>query len=132
MHENKLLHCISGSLDVDQVSPEFPMQSSGEYRPISTAKTYDYADCPHQYEELPHLQWVQFQYSHGSNQYMPALSLIDDASMPCFVQIYRRVLTSFVIYDINAWYEIFKWVNLVIWQTELRFDACIWESWVTT
>lgn len=59
MLENKLLHCISGSLDVDQVSPEFPMQSSGEYRPISTAKTYDYADCPHQYEELPHLQWVQ-------------------------------------------------------------------------
>ncbi|XP_011448475.3 uncharacterized protein [Magallana gigas] len=47
---------LKGSLDVDQVSPEFPMQSSGEYRPISTAKTYDYADCPHQYEELPHLQ----------------------------------------------------------------------------
>ncbi|XP_062595551.1 uncharacterized protein LOC134256889 [Saccostrea cucullata] len=46
----------SGSVDVDQVSPEFPMQSSGQYRPVSTAKTYDYADCPHQYEELPHPQ----------------------------------------------------------------------------
>lgn len=54
--EIPLLGTHSGSLDVDQVSPEFPMQSSGEYRPISTAKTYDYADCPHQYEELPHLQ----------------------------------------------------------------------------
>ena len=45
-----------GSVDADQVSPEFPMQSSGSYRPISTTKTYDYADCPHQYEELPNLQ----------------------------------------------------------------------------
>ena len=53
-----------GVADLDQVSPDIPMQHSlggpaRPSRPLSMAKTYDYADYgAHQYEELPSSRYV--------------------------------------------------------------------------